>query len=108
VTLGENGVPKIHLYFSYFCESNFATTIFAANSNVPAGWLVAVVLEVMGAAGLGGGRSSIELDNFFFNGDVILGRGEGAIVLLYSQNRFLSVPVRGKKSKCEMEEKCCG
>lgn len=101
-------MPKIHLYFSYFCESNFATTIFAANSNVPAGWLVAVVLEVMGAAGLGGGRSSIELDIFFFNGDVILGRGEGAIVLLYSQNRFLSVPVRGKKSKCEMEEKCCG
>jgi hypothetical protein len=65
VTLGENGVPKIHLYFSYFCESNFATTIFAADSNVPAGWLVAVVLEVMGAAGFGGGRSSIELDNFF-------------------------------------------
>ena len=71
--------------FLIFCESNFSTTIFAADSNVPAGWLVAVVLEVMRAAGLGGGRSSIELD-------VILGRGEGAIVLLYSQNRFLSVP----------------
>ena len=70
--LGENGVPKVHLYFSYFCESNFATTIFAADSNVPAGWLVAVVLEVMRAAGLGGGRSSIELD-------VILGRGESGV-----------------------------
>ena len=71
--------------FLIFCESNFATTIFAADSNVPAGWQVAVVLEVMRAAGLGGGRSSIELD-------VILGRGEGAIDLLYFQNRFLSVP----------------
>jgi hypothetical protein len=37
--------------------------IFVVGSNVPAWWLLVVVLEVTRAAELGGGRSSIELDN---------------------------------------------
>jgi hypothetical protein len=37
--------------------------IFVVDSNVPTWWLLVVVLEVTRAAGLGGGWSSIELDN---------------------------------------------